>query len=118
MAALQICLLIVYAIGIALGQLLFKLASMRAFSGNSSFTDFFALALNPWFVSAVFLYGGLSVLWIWLLKQVPLSSAYPFVALSFVLTLVFSAVLLDERMAARQLIGAGLIVGGILMVAS
>ena len=64
-----------------------------------------ALALNPYLVAAVLLYALLSAVWVWVLTFVPLSIAYPFVALTFVLTVASGALLFGEAVTVRLLLG-------------
>lgn len=57
-----------------------------------------------------------AVLWLISLSRVPLSTAYPFVSLSYVLILLASVVILGERPLPLNWIGAGLIVAGITVI--
>jgi multidrug transporter EmrE-like cation transporter len=54
-----------------------------------------------------------SVLWMLAIERVEVGYAYPFMALSFVLVPVGSMVLFGETMPPIQLLGLGLIVGGV-----
>ena len=71
--------------------------------------------LNPWVISA--LLGGLLAAFSWIaaLSRLELSRAYPFTAASFVLVLVFSAILFDEALTAFKITGALLIVLGLIV---
>ena len=61
-------------------------------------------------------FGGSSVFWLVVLSRVPLSTAYPFVALSYLIILGFSTVVLHERPPLLTWGGALLIVTGIVMI--
>ncbi len=117
LSLLQLALLGGYALGMAAGQLLFKLASARL-AQNAPLTER-ALALfgSPAFIAALALYFALSVLWVWVLSFTPLSRAYPFVALAFVLTPLLAAFTFSEPLTLRLLLGIGLILAGLLLVA-
>jgi drug/metabolite transporter (DMT)-like permease len=113
----QVALLAGYAAAMAGGQILFKLASAR-FAGAGSFAErAVGLFINGYFLLALALYLALTVLWVWILSFTPLSRAYPFVALAFVLTPVLAAALFGEPLTWRLLAGIGLILGGLLLVA-
>jgi drug/metabolite transporter (DMT)-like permease len=113
----QFLLLCGYALGMAGGQLLFKLASAR-FSGTAPIEErALSVLLSGYFFGAVGLYFALSVLWVWILSFTPLSRAYPFVALALALTAVFGGLLFEEPLSVRLLIGIGVVLAGLLLVA-
>jgi len=76
-----------------------------------------ALAGNPYVLGGVVLHGAALLTWLFALRRVDISYAYPFIALGFVLVLALSAWLLDERLNAARLIGVALIIGGVFCVA-
>ena len=106
-----LCLLCTLALSI--GQILFKLAARQLEA--QSLSD--AFMLNAWkngyLLSALLLYGVTTLLWVWILRRVPLNVAYPFTALAFVLVPVASFFILAEPLSARLLAGSLLIVAGI-----
>lgn len=65
---------------------------------------------------ALAMFGLSASLWLVTLSRVPLSVAYPVVSLSYVLILIFSVVVLDERPRPTVWIGALLIVSGISLI--
>jgi len=113
----QVLLLAAYAAGMSGGQLLFKSAALRygAVGGDTS-ERLLGLLHNVYFLLAVLLYAGLSVLWVWLLSFTPLSRAYPFVALAFALTPFLGALVFQEAVSARLVIGILFILGGLFFV--
>jgi len=113
----QIALLIAYAGGMAGGQLLFKMAAIRAAAEGPLGERLFAMTLNGFFAAAVLLYGALAVLWVWILSFTPLSRAYVFVALAFAVTPMLGAIVFAEPISARLVIGVVLIFCGLLFVA-
>ena len=62
------------------------------------------------------LYASLSAFWVWLLTTIPLSRAYPFVALSFTLTLLAGVVIFGEPLTGRLLAGGALILIGLAVI--
>ena len=118
LALSQIALLLAYAAGMSGGQFLFKAAALRYIPDGSVGERFLRVVLNSYFLGAVVLYGGLTVLWVWILTFTPLSRAYPFVALAFAITPLLGAFVFGEPIAMRLVLGITLILGGLLLVAS
>jgi len=84
---------------------------------SASLTSSARAALTTWHVWIGFgAFGVSSVLWLVTLSRLPLSTAYPFVSLSYVLILLTSVLLLDERPSLVSWVGSGLIVIGIFTV--
>jgi drug/metabolite transporter (DMT)-like permease len=113
----QIAILCGYAAGMAAGQILFKLASLRVTLDGSLIERLSNLLQNWLFLAALAVYLALSVLWVWVLSFTPLARAYLFVALSFAIVPVAGAVLFAEPLSPRLMIGIGLILCGLLFVA-
>ena len=113
----QIALLSLYALAMAGGQVMFKLAALRAPSVGNLTERLMALALNGYFLAALVLYGTLTLLWVWILTFTPLSRAYVFIALAFAITPLAGGFLFAEPISLRLVVGIGLIVGGLLCVA-
>jgi drug/metabolite transporter (DMT)-like permease len=74
------------------------------------------LIQNGYFLAALILYCALSVLWVGILSVTPLSRAYPFVALAFVLTPLLGGLLFDEVISIRLIGGMALILCGLILV--
>lgn len=103
-------LLCSFSLIMAAGQMLFKLAA------NSSAGRPMPLALlNGWLITAVALYGAATLLWFYILRSTPLSIAYPFAALSFVIVPLGAWAFFGETLSWRYSIGMLLIVAGILL---
>ena len=98
---------------IALGQILFKLASRTA--GDADAAGLLGLARNPYLLAALVIYGFGTIAWICVLKSVPLTVADPFMALSFCLVPVLGHALLGEAMSWRLAAGVALIVAGLVV---
>lgn len=104
-----IAMILVTLTMLACGQVLFKLASATiAFSRPETFlswTLFLALAI----------YGLATVLWLAVLARVPLSQAFPFYGLSFLLVPIFAWIFLGESIPFRVWLGGGVIAVGIVI---
>ncbi|MBV8168815.1 MAG: EamA family transporter [Alphaproteobacteria bacterium] len=112
MTLLQAGQLSVFAFLLATGQILFKRA---AESGPPlrGLAEIVGLAGNLYVWSALLVYGFATLYWIYLLQQVPLTRAYPFAALSFVLVPLFAWLIFGDAVTLRYAGGVALIVLGV-----
>lgn len=106
----QYAFLILFSVLLAIGQSLFKKAALASL-GQPLPIGF----LTVWMLAALALYAIATALWVWLLRSIPLSTAYPFAALGFVLVPLFALVLFGESINLRYGLGAALIVLGIVV---
>lgn len=82
-----------------------------------SLAGLMGLATNAWLVGGMVLHGVALVAWVVALARVPLSAAYPFVALGFVLTELLAHYVLHEASNPLRTLGLSVIVIGVLIVA-
>ena len=104
-------LLVTIALLLSAGQILFKQAAATNIE-----KPFHLALLNSWMVAALFLYGFATGLWVWILRSTPLSIAYPFVALSFVLVPLGAHFLFGEQLTIRYASGVALIIAGLVVI--
>ena len=78
--------------------------------------DCLAVLLDPYLLCAFAIYGIGTVVWVYVLKSVPLIVAYPFMALTFCAVPLLAWLFLGEALSLRYAIGAGLIIAGLLVV--
>jgi multidrug transporter EmrE-like cation transporter len=100
-------------VGLAAGQILFKMSAEALSTGASPLT---LRAAWP-FLAAVCLYGITSVAWAWLLQRIELGRVYPLMGLAFVLVPLGSHLVFGERFPPQYFIGVVLIVIGIVVAA-
>ncbi len=97
---------------LAIGQVLFKICSSDfAFSLKGVLKGFLSIK----FTLAIAVYLVASVMWIFVLKTVPLRIAYPFTSLAFILVPVLSHFILGENISWNTFAGACFIGIGILI---
>lgn len=106
--------LILTPITISGGQILFKMASGRM--GDADVAGFLRLIMDPVFILAVTIYAAATFLWVYVLRAVPLSVAYTFMSLTFIVVPSLSALFLGEVLTIRNLIGGAFIIAGLLVV--
>jgi multidrug transporter EmrE-like cation transporter len=99
------------------GQLAIKLQVIKAGAlpqGNLEKIGFLLhLLINPWIISAFLAALLASVAWMAAMTKLPLSFAYPFMSLAFVLVMVFSSLLFNEPITAHKMIGVALVIVGL-----
>ncbi len=107
---MNLLLLPLFALLLAAGQILFKKAALAAGDG-----PLVPGIINPWTLAALVLYGAATMLWIVILRTTPLSLAYPFAALGFVIVPLAARWMFDEALSSTYLLGALLIVCGVVL---
>jgi len=70
------------------------------------------LFIDPWVISAFFAAFVASLFWMGALSKLPLSKAYPLMALSFPTVAVLAVTLFKEELNAPKIIGTALIILG------
>ena len=112
MTPLDIISLAVFTMMLAFGQVYFK--SVGLILRDHSGIDAIALALRaPSLYLALILYGGATLLWIWILSRVTLSQAYPWVAVGMVVVPLLGWFVFGERVAPIFWLGVAFIVVGV-----
>ena len=99
--------------GISVGQVMLKLAA-RASTQPDAGVGW--QLLNGYLLAGVAILGCSTLLWTWVLRSVPLSSAYPYMALAFILVPAICHVFLGEPISIQQLAGSALICAGVVVV--
>jgi len=77
----------------------------------------FMLLLNPWVLSGIIATFFAGVSWMLAMTKFEISYAYPFISLNFLLTLAAGLLLFQESMTLAKLLGSGLVVLGIIVLA-
>jgi drug/metabolite transporter (DMT)-like permease len=109
-------LMVLTPMTIAFGQVLFKMTGSRLAANSES--AFYRILFDPLFVVAVIIYGIATLAWVYVLRTVPLTLAYSFMALTFVLVPLMAAFFLKEPLTLKYAIGACLIIAGLFVVQS
>lgn len=104
-------LAVICVVGIAIGQILFKLtANSLAETGS-----IFATKTLTVLFCALALYGLTTLLWIYVLQKGNLSRIYPIMALSFVFVPILSHFVLGEKFNTQYFLGVAVLIGGIVL---
>lgn len=113
-APAQFVKLLTFSLLMAAGQVLFKRVSLDT-PPLADWRAFVELGTNAWFIAAITLYVIATVIWIGVLRELPLSRAYPFIALGFVLVPLAGRQFFGEPLDGRYILGVILILLGILL---
>lgn len=112
---LQLLVAILFNVG---GQLLLKRASMVGGSeAASAAASMVKPIFSPWFIGGAASLGLSSVLWVGVLKRLPLTIAHPLTGIVFILVPVASHFLWDEPLPPLRMLGIFVIIVGVFLVA-
>ncbi|MBA1334525.1 MAG: Permease of the drug/metabolite transporter (DMT) superfamily [Firmicutes bacterium] len=102
----------------SVGQLLIKygLNGSRT-EGLASAAYIYTAILNPHVAAGLLSYGLSMIFWFLALRQAPLSLLYPMVSLSYIFVAAGSAVFLGETLSPMRILGIGVIIVGVVLVA-
>ena len=102
------------------GELLFKMGMNRIggfeFSGGAVRQVLPRILLNPFIWFGFIGFGLGAVFWLAVLSRVPLSIAYPILALSYFVVVVEARLILHEHVTWKRLLGVSIIVVGVVVV--
>jgi multidrug transporter EmrE-like cation transporter len=114
----SVALLLFAVVSAATGQVMLKhgmqIASARAADSGGSLA--LRAATSPWVLLGLVVFGVSAIAWLAALARVPLSVAYPFNALGYIVILTASVVLLHERANVLTWVGSFMVVSGLLIV--
>jgi undecaprenyl phosphate-alpha-L-ara4N flippase subunit ArnE len=99
---------------IAIGQLLFKTAAAQWRIDGWSWATVREF-LSPAMVVALVVYGFATVLWIYVLRTVPLATAYTLFSLAFLIVPLLAYFMLGERLSTNTLVGGAIIIVGVII---
>jgi multidrug transporter EmrE-like cation transporter len=116
----QLFLLILASVSLsAVAQLALKMGTTAVASSGAVGVsgEMGGLLQSPMVFIGLGLYGVGALLWLFVLGRAPLSLAYPFVGLGFILTMLVGACFLNESVNAIRVLGTLLIATGCVLVA-
>lgn len=87
------------------------------FSKLASQNDFLSVKYILFLVCVVAILGAYAIIWQQILKHIELTTAYMFKGTSLIFVLILSALIFNETITAWNIVGASLIIGGIVWFA-
>ncbi len=118
MTIASVGLLLFAVVTAAIGQVMLKhgmqIATSRAAHSGGSLV--LRAATSPWVLLGLVVFAISAAAWLGALSKVPLSVAYPFNALGYIVILIASVLVLHERANVLTWLGSLLVVSGLLIV--
>lgn len=116
----NLVLIIISVVMGAIGQVVLKIGANKLgdfdLLSGSIIKSLFTLITIPEIIIGVLLFGTSFLLWIKVLTQNELSSAYPMVSLGYIIVTILSFALFKESMTVNKVLGIGLIVFGVIIL--
>lgn len=108
-------LLLINIVLLVSGQLLWKVAVSNVSSWNLQTA--LHVVFSPYFIGGGLLYVAATGLWIVILSKMPLSIAYPFQSICYILGMIAAFFLFKEVVTPTQWIGAAVLIVGVFLIA-
>ena len=99
------------------GQVLMKFGLLKAGDFSFSWGYFGRLLINWQFFCCGICFAVGSVLWMYIIKNFPLSMAYPMVSLSYVMGMFAAMIFFHEHISIERWVGVFLILSGCVLIA-
>lgn len=110
LSALRIIIALSTVLAMSVGQILLKIAAQGMQNRDLSLSS---VLFDKYLVIAFGVYGAAMVLWVALLRNTPLSLAYPILALAFIFVPVLEHLILGEQLRWQTILGATVIAAGV-----
>lgn len=103
----------------AVGQVLMKLGATKLNTAASAslMAKLLTMFTQPFIIEGLICYGLSAVCWIFGLTRLPLSSAYPMVAIGYVIVFILAVLLFKETVSLVKIGGLLMIVMGVIVLA-
>jgi multidrug transporter EmrE-like cation transporter len=88
----------------------------RTMESGNTIEILMTILTYPPVIAGLACFGLSAVMWLFVLSRIPLSSAYPFIALGILVTVLGGKFIFGEAVTPQKALGVGLIMGGILLV--
>lgn len=107
-------IIVTCVIVMTLGQILFKMVALK----YNETGDVYDFGVIGYFAIAGIMYMTSSLLWVWALRSVEISRAYPYFALGFVFVPLLGAWLFGEALTLKYGLGVIFVVTGVVLTSS
>lgn len=114
----QIVMVMLFSVGMGLGQVLLKFSAQRQLAKIESNWLLRLISLfSDWtFLLGIVIYGLLLIYWVWLLTFLPLSRAYPFTLLSIIVATFGGSIFFHESISVSFVVGLAIIGVGLFVL--
>ena len=100
----------------AVGQISLKYAMLKHGSIEMTPQGVISLMLEPPLIFAMAIYAVALLMWLQVLSKTPLSTAYPILAVTYIIVPFLAMLVFGEMVGKNQLIGMSLILAGVAMI--
>ncbi|OCT12052.1 hypothetical protein A8709_29810 [Paenibacillus pectinilyticus] len=103
----------------AIGQVLMKLGAtkLNTTASTTLFTKLLMMFTQPFIIEGLVCYGLSAIFWIFGLTRLPLSQAYPMVAIGYILVFILAVLIFKETVSLAKISGLMIIVVGVIVLA-
>lgn len=99
------------------GAILLKIGANQLIIEDKTFHNIILQAIkNPFLAGGILLYAIPTILWIWLLRTIPINLLQPLLAMSYVVTALLAMVVLKESIPPLRWLGMALVMTGIAVI--
>ena len=99
------------------GQVLMKYGLLKAGDFSFSWGYFGRLFINWQFIGCGIFFAAGSILWMYIIKNLPFSMAYPMVSMSYVMGMFAAMIFFHEQISFERWLGVFLILSGCVLIA-
>lgn len=117
MSPLYLSAIVFCMVVISSGQVILRILAQEI-STPVTIDTVLRIVFNPLLIAALAMYTTTMIMWLWILRQVPLRQAYPFVALTFVFVPLIEFAIWHQRPTLSHAFGTALIVAGLVIITS
>lgn len=114
MTSFQVFLCVVFALSLALGQTLFKLAAL-SWESAAKVSGPWVSIFSKYFFLASLSYALTALLWMYILRGVPLTKAYVFSIAGAALVPLIGFLVFKEPVGSKYFVGFALMLGGVFL---
>lgn len=100
----------------AVGQFLMKLGAVKLQPGGGATGLIRQVLTTPELITGLICFGSSFLLWIFVLRKLDLSTAYPLVSLSYIIVTLLAVFVLHEAWTLPKLMGLVLIISGVMVL--
>lgn len=111
----NLILLLVNVLFLTSGQVLWKMSVRNI--GSFNFSSLWGVLLSPYFLIGGVLYVMATLIWIYLLTKLPLSTLYPLQSLAYVFGLLAGYFVFNEFISFQKIVGVAIILIGVYFIA-
>lgn len=100
----------------SLGQFGLKVGANQVKTEKGLVAALLSLVLNPNIILSLICFAASMVIWVFVLRKLELSVAYPMVSMGYIITMALAFLYLNEPLRLTKLLGAALIISGVLVI--